>query len=266
MPIPKTPVKTSRQILSLVRKNPGATARQIVKINNNAALRQSELNYLRQANIDLNNASKLVGDTYRLYKGAPDFDPELYYGYDRILSDRDLQFNNWKRNFLRVPNIKVFAEQYSYKPIGYPFGNFMGSPTYIPINNTIPKQINIGGRTLIKTPLSSLQFLSPYSYNLGIKPIVAPEPILDEDLPFKNGGVLSAKSGIHIKKANRGKFTDYCGGKVTSECIAHGKASSNPVIRKRATFAANSRKWAKKHDKGGKIIPYWTYNIIHGDE
>jgi hypothetical protein len=24
---------------------------------------------------------------------------------------------------------------------------------------------------------------------------------------------------IHIKKANRGKFTDYCGGKVTNECI-----------------------------------------------
>jgi len=30
---------------------------------------------------------------------------------------------------------------------------------------------------------------------------------------LKNG------SGIHIKKENRGKFTDYCGGKVTSECI-----------------------------------------------
>jgi hypothetical protein len=29
---------------------------------------------------------------------------------------------------------------------------------------------------------------------------------------YKNGG-------IHIKKKNRGKFTDYCGGKVTSECI-----------------------------------------------
>ena len=32
---------------------------------------------------------------------------------------------------------------------------------------------------------------------------------------------MFAKGGkIHIKKANRGKFTDYCGGKVTSECIA----------------------------------------------
>ena len=55
------------------------------------------------------------------------------------------------------------------------------------------------------------------------------------------------KSGIHIKKKNRGKFTSYCGGKVTDACIQKGKNSSNPAIRKRATFADNARHWAKKH-------------------
>ena len=65
---------------------------------------------------------------------------------------------------------------------------------------------------------------------------------------LKNG------SGIHIKKENKGKFTDYCGGKVTSACIAKGKSSSNPAIRKRATFAQNSRQWSKKHKIGGQII------------
>ena len=54
---------------------------------------------------------------------------------------------------------------------------------------------------------------------------------------------------IHIKKENRGKFTDYCGGKVTSECIQRGKNSPDPKIRKRATFAANVRKF--KHQSGG---------------
>ena len=54
---------------------------------------------------------------------------------------------------------------------------------------------------------------------------------------------------IHIKKENRGKFTDYCGGKVTSECIQRGKNSSDPKIRRRATFAANVRTW--KHQSGG---------------
>lgn len=56
---------------------------------------------------------------------------------------------------------------------------------------------------------------------------------------------------IHIKKNNRGKFTDYCGGKVTAECIAKGKKSKSPAVRKRAVFAENVRKW--KHDGGGPL-------------
>ena len=68
-----------------------------------------------------------------------------------------------------------------------------------------------------------------------------------------------AKGGkIHIKKANRGKFTDYCGGKVTSECIARGKRSKNAAVRKRAIFAANARKWHHAlggylYDEGGNL-------------
>lgn len=57
--------------------------------------------------------------------------------------------------------------------------------------------------------------------------------------------------GIHIKPENKGKFTDYCGGKVTQEYIQRGKHSSNPITRKRATFAANARTW--KHQEGGVL-------------
>lgn len=60
---------------------------------------------------------------------------------------------------------------------------------------------------------------------------------------MKNGG-------IRIKKENRGKFTDYCGGKVTTECIQRGKNSPSATIRKRATFAQNARSWSK-HEEGG---------------
>lgn len=62
---------------------------------------------------------------------------------------------------------------------------------------------------------------------------------------------LKRGNKIQIKKENRGKFTEYCGGNVTSECIKRGKNSSDPKIRKRATFAANARKW--KHQSGGSI-------------
>lgn len=60
--------------------------------------------------------------------------------------------------------------------------------------------------------------------------------------------IVSAKQGskIHIKKENKGKFTEYCNGKVTNECIQKGKNSSDPKIRKRATFAQNARRWNNK--------------------
>ena len=65
----------------------------------------------------------------------------------------------------------------------------------------------------------------------------------------KNGGSLNyifyLKSGgsIHIKPENRGKFTEYCGGKVTDECIQRAKRSGNKKLIKRAVFAENARKW-----------------------
>ena len=74
-------------------------------------------------------------------------------------------------------------------------------------------------------------------------------------LKYSKGGTVNyidlAKSGIHIKKSNKGKFTEYCNGKVTQECIRKGKQSKDPTIRKRATFADNARKW--KHENGGSI-------------
>lgn len=63
---------------------------------------------------------------------------------------------------------------------------------------------------------------------------------------FKNG------SKIHIKEKNKGKFTKYCNGKVTDECIKKAKASGNPTLIKRAVFAENARHF--KHKKGSKII------------
>lgn len=56
---------------------------------------------------------------------------------------------------------------------------------------------------------------------------------------------LKKGSSIHIKKSHEGKFTDYCGGKVTDECIEKGKQSTSAAVRKRAVFAENARKWKR---------------------
>ena len=70
----------------------------------------------------------------------------------------------------------------------------------------------------------------------------------------KSGGILNLfkkGGGIHIKEKNKGKFTSYCGGKVTDECIRKAKASGNPTLVKRATFAQNARHF--KHKEGGTV-------------
>ena len=92
--------------------------------------------------------------------------------------------------------------------------------------------------------------------NLGIKALNSANKGKLTSLPdsFESSELNTfAKGGkIHIKPENRGKFTKYCGGKVTSECIARGKRSSDPAVRKRATFAANARKW--HHAFGGDLL------------
>ena len=96
---------------------------------------------------------------------------------------------------------------------------------------TLPEEIND------KTVWGKMDALK---YGLGLIPTAG--IIVNK---HKNGG----KVKIHIKKKNEGKFTSYCGGKVTQACIDKAKASGNSKLVKRAVFAENSRKW--KHQNGG---------------
>lgn len=68
---------------------------------------------------------------------------------------------------------------------------------------------------------------------------------------FQMGGRLPPslkKGGIHIKKENKGKFTEYKQrtGKTTEEALH----SDDPHVRQMANFAKNASHW--KHKMGGK--------------
>lgn len=71
---------------------------------------------------------------------------------------------------------------------------------------------------------------------------------------FKKGG----KSGIYIKKKNRGKFTKSA--KAAGEGVqehAHkvmNDPNATPLQKKRANFAIQAKRWAKKHQSGGELI------------
>ena len=74
--------------------------------------------------------------------------------------------------------------------------------------------------------------------------------------------------GIHIKKSHEGKFTEWANrhNMSMSEAIQAGKHSSDPHVRKMATFADNARKW--KHQDGGNVYQnggYYGYDGKHHD-
>jgi hypothetical protein len=69
-----------------------------------------------------------------------------------------------------------------------------------------------------------------------------------------------SKGGIHIKKANRGKFTAYKErtGKTTAEALH----SSNPHVRQMANFARNAKKWHHKADGGFIGVQDYINNML----
>ena len=235
------PIKTIRQVRSLVRQNPGVAAKRIVSIKKKKKAIQSALNGLRQSNLNLRNIDKDIANTYMAYGPEPPFDPSSAFNRNYALLTRNERFANWKDRFAPIPQQMVHipktvnSDTFFGKPfmrVGTPvYHSYMDRMGYYPSPQPLAKPIKAPDPKAKSwsLPLSEIEFLDlpRTSYTL----------IPKEPLPFKKGGK------IHIKKENRGKFTDYCGGKVTSECIARGKASPNPAIRKRATFAANARKW-----------------------
>jgi oligoendopeptidase F len=58
------------------------------------------------------------------------------------------------------------------------------------------------------------------------------------------------KSGIHIKKSNRGKLRKTAGvkkgEKIPVSKLRKMKKSKNPTTRKRANFALNARRWKRR--------------------
>ena len=70
---------------------------------------------------------------------------------------------------------------------------------------------------------------------------LSPEMRKQIGLKYEAEGGIFKKGGIYIKPKNRGKFNALK--KRTGKTTAQLKHSKNPLTRKRATFAANAKKW-----------------------
>lgn len=182
--------------------------------------------------------------------------------FANILADNKLNSENeayqdyWRRQYQIPSNVT--------NPIPY------GNPYAMQLGGMLPPDQRVkfkGPGMKFKGIFENL--MNMYNPIMGMTNNMSPEDW--ERSGFSNTQNSMKKGGIHIKPENRGKFTEYCGGKVTAECIERGKNSSSAAVRKRATFAANARKW---HQEGGEIcleciqdnfnplaIPYTDFRI-----
>ena len=81
------------------------------------------------------------------------------------------------------------------------------------------------------------------------------ESISKEIPEFKNGGWMQSARKSMKRKGTVGKFTEFCGGKVTSDCIERGLNSPDEKVQARAKFAKAARTIAQqKAQWGGSIM------------
>lgn len=168
--------------------------------------------YSNDAQFDFGSGDNDQGMIPQMKKGG--------YEIDRMIIVRKL-----------LPELLKFGRLGSGKYRNYAHG---GNAAMEPFHNLSPEQY--------------AQMLQMMQMNQGVLPVDPNNPMegfhmMEDGTMMPNSEMNYRQGGIHIKKKNRGKFTEYCGGKVTEECIQKGLNSSNPTTRKRANFARNARKW-----------------------
>ena len=188
---------------------------------------------------DVNNLIDQMGDKIeRKRLSSTEYSPNAYDITYVNAANNSSNYNKGVRDLTEKYKQEFGKEPYADDLIDYGNKNKEFLHEYQQEFPTLPEEIDwkrVAGR------LDALKF------GLGLIPTAG--IILNK---HKNGGKMKisfGKSGIHIKKQNKGKFTEYCGGKVTQDCINKAKASGNSKLVKRAVFAENSRHW--KHQHGG---------------
>ena len=190
---------------------------------------------------DINNLIDQMGDKIeRKRLSSTEYSPNAYDVTYVNAANNSSNYNKGVRDLTKKYKQEFGKEPYADDLIEYGNKNKEFLHEYQQEFPTLPEEIDwkrVAGR------------LDPLKFGLGLIPTAG--IILNK---HKNGGKMKisfGKSGIHIKKQNKGKFTEYCGGKVTQDCINKAKASGNSKLVKRAVFAENVRHW--KHQKGGTL-------------
>ena len=228
-------------------------------------LNEDFINQTETSTENQNNWYSKASDTSSFLSDFNSYRDMDYVSQDDVGSDG--WFSNKAKNKTKELNAEIDeANRRAQLSLGNTLGNIMSTQASNALRNIFDYGGSLGigaiGYELASRDLNNKQMKALGDMKLTSLPnSFNALPDVSTINTFAKGG------GIHIKKKNRGKFTDYCGGKVTSECIARGKRSSSPTIRKRATFAANARKW--KHEDGGPLFTHggiWDNGLTYINE
>lgn len=166
-----------------------------------------------------------------------------YFNKNEMMPERNFIDRYMRHNYAENPVLPINQLEYTV-----PSSNIRDKRWYIPEYKEPVQPVKLFTpitQEPAKKPVKQVAPAKPKSASPVPVPAPVPAPRKEEEKKTDTlKRVLAArKGGIHIKPENKGKFTEYCGGKVTDECIEKGLNSSNPVTRKRANFARNARKW-----------------------
>lgn len=225
----------------------------------------------RADNIDTQNDFNMLAN-FSAYGGPLDFGGGAI-GYDfanKYLNNQEMsamakqRLTSLPNSFQALPEMNAFAEggglsrekNYGSKKKPYPSvpsGDFAGPHRSYPIPTKADARDALrlaglhGNESVRRKVLAKYPSLKAFGGSLfdevvgnGFNQVI---PMMQQEQTVQAANIAKDGGGIHIRKKNRGKFTEYCGGKVTEACIRRGKNSSNPTTRKRATFAQNARNW-----------------------
>ena len=194
-------------------------------------LKESNVPYIKNMSILTNIAEESGGNPFAKHGesfGLLQWSPERY---NKLSDDFYTELNNQLQYIIKSSNNENDKVSWTHGGENSGYKSYKNA-----LDDFNSKDINKSIKGL------TLGYVRPKGKNDSVNNRINSFNILKEMFDeYKSGGVLFAKSGIHIKPENRGKFTALK--KRTGKSSTWYKEHGTPAQRKMATFALNAKKW-----------------------
>ena len=194
-------------------------------------LKESNVPYIKNMSILTNIAEESGGNPFAKhgeYFGLLQWSPERY---NKLSDDFYTELNNQLKYIMESSNNENDKVSWTHGGENSGYKSYKNA-----LDDFNSKDINKSIKGL------TLGYVRPKGKHDSVNNRINAFNILKEMFDeYKSGGVLFAKSGIHIKPENRGKFTALK--KRTGKSSTWYKEHGTPAQKKMAIFALNSKRW-----------------------